>query len=57
MRLTDYSIPPAQAVEKGRYCWGRWKTRSDATDPRVTELAGRYWHTDDISRASGDSGM
>lgn len=56
MHNTDHSIPPAQAVEEGRYCWVAKKGRSDAMDERVEELAVRYWHQDDISRASGDSG-
>lgn len=57
MNLTDHSKPPSQALEEGRYCWVARRTRSDATDPRVLELAVRFWHTDDISRASGDSGI
>ncbi|CAM9212837.1 unnamed protein product [Ectocarpus sp. 12 AP-2014] len=55
MHHTDHTIPPPQALEEGRYCWTRRKTRSDATDERVLELAIRFWHSDDVSRASGDS--
>lgn len=56
MHQTDHSIPPPQALEQGRYCWATRKIRSDATDQRVLDLARRFWHTDDVSRASGDSG-
>ncbi|CAB1114159.1 unnamed protein product [Ectocarpus sp. CCAP 1310/34] len=55
MHHTDHTIPPPQALEEGRYCWTTRKTRSDATDERVLELAIRFWHCDDVSRASGDS--
>ena len=56
MHLTDHSIHPAQAVEEGRYCWVQKKRRNDAMDERVQDLAVRWWHSDEVSRASGDSG-
>lgn len=56
MHRTNHSIPPPQALEEGRYCWATRKIRSDATDQRVLDLAYRFWHSDNVSRASGDSG-
>lgn len=56
MHNANLSIPPKEALDEGRYLWTKPKTRSDATDERVVDLATRYWHSDDISRASGDSG-
>ncbi|CAM9677252.1 unnamed protein product [Pylaiella littoralis] len=56
MHNANLSIPPKEALDEGRYLWAERKTRSDATDRRVVDLATRYWHSDDISRASGDSG-
>ncbi|CAB1107057.1 unnamed protein product [Ectocarpus sp. CCAP 1310/34] len=56
MHRTDHTIPPQEALEKGRYLWAPRKERSDKMDERVMGLARRFWHSDDISRASGDSG-
>ena len=56
MHNTNHSIPPAQALEDGRYCWTSRKVRSDATNPRGLDLGIRFWHPDDVTRASGDSG-
>ncbi|CAM9860145.1 unnamed protein product, partial [Pylaiella littoralis] len=56
MHKTDHTIPPKDALEKGRYLWAPRKERSDKMDERVMGLARRFWHSDDISRASGDSG-
>ncbi|CAB1100646.1 unnamed protein product [Ectocarpus sp. CCAP 1310/34] len=56
MHRTDHAIPPQEALEKGRYLWAPRKERSDKMDERVMGLARRFWHSDDISRASGNSG-
>ncbi|CAN0331182.1 unnamed protein product [Pylaiella littoralis] len=56
MRKVDFSVPPQQALEEGHYLWAERKTRRDVRHPRVVDLAKRYWHCDDVSRASGDSG-
>ncbi|CAM9190735.1 unnamed protein product [Ectocarpus sp. 13 AM-2016] len=55
MHKIDHTIPPKDALEKGRYLWAPRKERSDKMDERVMGLARRFWHSDDISRASGDS--
>ncbi|CAN0108099.1 unnamed protein product, partial [Pylaiella littoralis] len=57
MKNANFSLPPQQALKEGRYLWADRKTRSDVTDSRVMDLARRYWHSDDVSRASGDSGQ
>ncbi|CAN0402065.1 unnamed protein product [Pylaiella littoralis] len=57
MKNANFSVPPQQALKEGRYLWADRKTRSDVTDSRVMDLARRYWHSDDVSRASGDSGQ
>lgn len=56
MHGVNLSVPPQQAVEQGRYLWSYRNTRNDATDQCVLDLARRFWHSDDISRASGNSG-
>lgn len=56
MENANFYVPPQQALKEGRYLWADRKTRSDVTDSRVTDLARRYWHSYDVSRASGDSG-
>lgn len=57
MHSVDHSVAPSEAVEEGRYCWAARKERSDKTDSRVLALAYRHWHSDDVSRGCGDSGM
>lgn len=56
MHNTNHSIPPPQALEDGCYCWAKRKVRIDATNSRVLDMGTRFWHSDDVSRASGDSG-
>lgn len=53
MHLTDHSIHPGTGCGRGALLLGGTQGKER---PRVLELAGRFWHTDAISRASGDSG-
>lgn len=43
MQNVNFSVPSQQALEEGRYLWAERKTWSDVTDPRVMDLARRYW--------------
>lgn len=53
MHNTNHSVPPEQALEEGCYLWARRKlTRSDATDRRVLDKGKKFWHSDDVSRAT-----
>lgn len=48
-------LPPLQAIDEKAYYFHPRTKRSDATPPEMLELMGTFWHTDGISRASGNS--
>lgn len=56
MHNTDHDVAPQQAVVEGTYIHSERKTRSDVTHPEVTAYMRVYWHSDDVSRATGNSG-
>lgn len=56
MHNTDHDVTPQQAVGEGCYIHSERKTRSDVTHPEVTACMKVYWHSDDVSRATGNSG-
>lgn len=57
MHNTDHDVVSQQAVTEGCYIHSGRKTRSDVTKPEVTALASVYWHSDDISCATGNPGF
>ncbi|CAB1114872.1 unnamed protein product [Ectocarpus sp. CCAP 1310/34] len=56
MHNTNHDIAPRDAVSDGCYVYNERKTRSDVTNPEVMALAKAFWHSDDVSRATGNSG-
>ena len=56
MQAARHDILPASALESGEYIWTKREKRNDATSDEVLALANRYWHCDDVSRATGNSG-
>ncbi|CAM9836298.1 unnamed protein product [Pylaiella littoralis] len=49
-------LHPMEAIKKGVYWfWPRAKRR-DATSEELMELMRQYWHDDEVSRATGNSG-
>ncbi|CAM9837887.1 unnamed protein product, partial [Hapterophycus canaliculatus] len=56
MHNTNHDLAPQQAYADGCYLHNERKVRSDVTNPEVMELARLYWHSDDVSRATGNSG-
>ena len=44
------------ALESNEYIWTKREKRSNATSDESLALAKRYWHCDDVSRATGNSG-
>ena len=55
VRRLRSDLTPAQAMDEGDYWFQPRDKRSDATPPEVLGLMKRFWHTDGISRASGNS--
>ena len=56
MQRVLHDAPPTEAIASGRYLWTRREKRNDATDSELLAMAKRVWHSDDISRATGNSG-
>ena len=56
MQAARHDILPASALESGEYIWTKREKRNDATSDEILALAKRYWHCDDVSRATGNSG-
>lgn len=56
MKNARHDLPPAEAVAQGAYVYNERKTRSDATSEELVVLMRRFWHGDDVSRATGNSG-
>ncbi|CAM9790519.1 unnamed protein product, partial [Ectocarpus sp. 6 AP-2014] len=55
MHNTNHDLAPEKALADGCYMYSeRKKTRSDATNPEVMALARLYWHSDDVSRPTGN---
>ena len=56
MQAARHDVLPAAALESGQYIWTKRQKRYDATSDEILALANRYWHCDDVSRATGSSG-
>lgn len=56
MKSARHDLPPAEAVAQGAYVYNERKTRSDATSEELVVLMRQFWHSDDVSRATGNSG-
>lgn len=54
-RRTD-NMPPAEALGSGEYAWTKRAQWSDATSQELLDQATRYWHSDNVSRATANSG-
>lgn len=48
-------LPPAVAMDQGAFWFQPRAKRSDETPPELVALMKRFWHTDGVSRASGNS--
>ena len=48
-------LAPEEALAEGAYGFQPRGKRSDATLPELLELMKRFWHTNEVSRASGTS--
>ena len=48
-------LAPEEALAEGPYWFQPRGKRSDATPPELLELMKRFWHTNEVSRASGNS--
>ena len=48
-------LAPEEALAEGAYWFQPRGKRSDATPPELLELIKRFWHTKEVSRASGNS--
>ena len=55
VRRLRSDLTPSLAMDEGAYWFQPRGKRSDTTPPEVLELMKRFWHTDGISRASGNS--
>ena len=49
-------LHPREAIKKGVYSFWPRAQRSDATSEKLMELMRQYWHDDQVSRATGNSG-
>lgn len=56
MHNARHDLAPREALACGRYCYHERKERCDVTHSGVMDLARRIWHSDDVSRATGNSG-
>ena len=56
MKRARHDLHPDEAFGSGQYIYDCRKKRSDTTDPECLDLARRFWHNDDVSRATGNSG-
>ena len=56
MKRARHDLAPDEAFESGQYVYDQRKKRSDCTHPGCLDLARRFWHSDDVSRATGNSG-
>eukprot|EP00904_Undaria_pinnatifida_P011637 jgi/Undpi1/7603/HiC_scaffold_23.g10076.m1 len=56
MQRARHDLHPDEAFGSGQYIYDCRKKRSDTTDPECLDLARRFWHNDDVSRATGNSG-
>ncbi|CAN0437428.1 unnamed protein product [Ectocarpus sp. 8 AP-2014] len=54
MHNTNHDLAPEKALADGCYMYSERKTRSDATNLEVMALARLYWHSDDVSRPTGN---
>ena len=48
-------LHPDEAIRTGAYWYVPRARRSDATSPELLSLMRQFWHTDEVSRASGNS--
>ena len=48
-------LAPEEALSEGAYWFQPRDKRSDGTPPELLEVMKRFWHTDVVSRASGNS--
>lgn len=56
MKRARQDLHPDEALERGQYVYDQRKKLSDCTRPECLDLAKRFWHNDDVSRATGNSG-
>lgn len=56
MKKARHDVSPQEALNLGLYLYSSRRKRSDAKDEECLDLARQYWHNDDISRATGNSG-
>ena len=54
-RLLRPDISPTAAMDEGTYWFHPRSRRSDATPPELVELMKRFWHTDVVSRVTGNA--
>lgn len=54
-KMLKPDIYPTVAMDDGSYWFHPRSKRSDAAPPELVELMKRFWHTDEVSRATGNS--
>ena len=47
-------MPPSAALNEGAYWYQPRLRRCDAASPELMQMMGRFWHTDGVSRPSGE---
>lgn len=55
MKALEADIYPAEAIENGVYWSSPRARRSDAVSDELVSLMRQFWHTDEVSRATGNS--
>ncbi|CAM9284975.1 unnamed protein product [Scytosiphon promiscuus] len=55
-KALDTDVSPNIAIDQGTYWFAPRSKRSDATKPEVLSLMKTFWHTDEVSRATGKAG-